>query len=147
MESGKPPVWLIVVMPLLFLILFPLMWCGVLWINSRLSGWNRLARHYRTDKIPSGKLFSRVQGHIGLVSYRAVLECTANGEGLFLRPAALFRFAHPLLFIPWTEMHDVRRSALLWIPLVRAEIGHPRLAGPRLAARVFDESEGRLLVN
>lgn len=147
MESESPPAWLPVLMPVLFLVFFPLMWCGVLWINSHLGGWSRLAKRYRSSGIPNGKSFTSVQGQVGIVSYRAALECSANEEGLFIRPWALFRFAHPLLFIPWSEMHQVTRTSLLWIPVVRADVGQPRVAVLRLAAKVFEESDGRRLLS
>lgn len=147
MDSESPPVWLPVVIPLVFLLVFPLMWCGVLWINSQIGGWSRLAKRYRSSEEPNGKTFHSVQGQVGIVSYRAALECTANEEGLFIRPWALFRFAHPLLFIPWSEMHGVTRTSLLWIRVVRADVGQPRVAVLRLAAKVFEESEGRRLLS
>jgi hypothetical protein len=146
MDTESTPVWLLVLLPLVFLAFFPLMWCGVLWINSRIGGWSRLARHYRSTGIPHGRTFHSVQGQVGIVSYRAALECTTNEHGLFIQPWAIFRFAHPLLFIPWSEMHGVNRTSLLWIPVVRAEIGKPRVAVLRLAAKVFEDSEGRRLL-
>jgi len=147
MESDSSPAWLLVLMPLLFVVCFPLMWCAVLWINSQIGGWSRLAKRYRSSEEPNGKTFHSVQGQVGIVSYRAALECTANEKGLFIRPWAIFRFAHPLLFIPWAEMHGVKRTSLLWLSVVRADVGQPRVAVLRLAAKVFEESEGRRLLS
>lgn len=147
MESEITPGWLLVLLPILPFVAFPLMWCGVLWINSQIGGWSRLAKRYRSSEIPNGKSFTSVQGQVGIVSYRAALECSANEEGLFIRPWAIFRFAHPLLFIPWSEMHGVKRTSLLWIRVVRADVGQPRVAVLRLAAKVFEESDGHRLLS
>src|SRR5690606_18991084 len=82
-----------------------------------------------------------VECMLGIVTFRSALECTVGEGGLFLQPAYLFRFGHPLLFIPWTDGYELRRSSILWLPLVRADIGNPRLARIRLSARVFEQSE------
>ena len=123
------------------------MWCFVMWINSHVSGWRQLAKRYQSDETPHGKTFSGIQGQIGLSSYRGVLECTANATGLFLRPGLLFRFGHPQLFIPWTDFHGAVRSSILWLKTVRADIGDPRIVRLRLEAKVFEESEGRKLLD
>jgi hypothetical protein len=114
--------------------------------SYHIGGWNRLAKRYPSSETPTGKKWTGVQGQVGLVSYKAALECTANEEGMFLQPAFVLRFAHPLLFIPWTEFHEVKRTSILWMHVVRSDIGSPRIARVRLAAKVFEESEGRRLL-
>jgi len=129
-----------------FFVVFPMFWCAVMWINSQIGGWARLARRYRSRETPTGTKWPGVQGMIGIVSYRGALECTTNPEGLFLQPMVLFRFAHPLLFIPWSEFREAKRGNLLWIPVVSASVGSPAVAKVRLAAKVFEGSEGLLLL-
>lgn len=145
--EGPPEIWLIVLLPFIFFVVFPLFWCFVIGLLSFVGGWKRLAARYQTKREPRGKSFSGVQGQIGLVSYRGVLECTTNAEGFFLRPGFLFRFAHPLIFIPWSECHDVTRSSVIWMKWIRFDVGEPRAARLRLAARVFEESEGSSLLD
>lgn len=89
--STEMNVWVVILIPLVFFIVFPLIWCLVMWINSRVSGWNRLARFYRSDVEPAGKHWDGIQGRVGLVSYKGVLECTTNESGVFLQPSALFK--------------------------------------------------------
>jgi len=145
-SEGPPEIWLIILLPFIFAVVFPLFWCFVMKMLSFAGGWKRLAARYQTEEKPTGKLFSGVQGQIGLVSYRGVLECTTNAEGFFLRPGFLFRFAHPLIFIPWSECHEVTRSHVIWMKWIRADIGETSVATIRLAARVFEESEGQVLL-
>ena len=64
MESEITPGWLLVLLPLLPFVAFPLMWCGVLWINSQIGGWSRLAKRYRSSEEPNGKTFHSVQGQV-----------------------------------------------------------------------------------
>jgi hypothetical protein len=116
-------------------------------LNSLLSGWGRLAKQYRTLELPKGKSFTGVECHLGVVSYRSSLECSVDESGLFLQPSYIFRFAHPRLFIPWTEWHDIRRGAILWLSVVRADIGMPRMARIRLSARVFDQSDAERFIS
>ena len=150
MNSQEPmemPLWIIILIPIAFLTFFPIFWCFVIWINSHLSGWKRLAERYQTDRKPEGKSYSGQQGAIGFVSYRSCLDVVVSEDGIFLRPGALFRFAHPQLYIPWTEFHQVERKQILWHTVVRAELGKPRLAIVRLPLRVFEESKGKALLS
>lgn len=145
--DSELPIWLVAFIPLAFFVFFPLMWCFVLWMLSHVGGWSRLAARYRSKEAPLGKRWTGVQGNVGFVSYRGVLECTTNEEGMFLQPGLIFRFSHPLLFIPWTEFREARRSTILWLRTVRANVGSPRVARIRLAANVFEESEGRRVLD
>lgn len=146
-DPADMPVWAILLIPIGFAIVFPLFWCFIMWINSRVSGWSRLADYYRSDtQDPPGKVFDSVHGRVGLVSYRGVLQCVAVENGLYIQPGFLFKFAHPMLFIPWTEFHQVRQTHFLWLRMVRARVGNPHIGSMILAAKVFEESEGRKLL-
>ncbi len=140
------PVWAIILIPLAFLVIFPCFWCFVMWINSHVSGWSRLAKSYRTDAPPKGKTWTGVRGMIGVVSYKGVLTCTTNETGLFIQPGALFKFGHPLLYIPWTDFYEGRKTSILWFEYVSARIGDPAKGRLRLAANVIEESEGRRIL-
>lgn len=141
------PVWAIILIPLAFFVIFPCFWCFVMWINSHVSGWKRLAKHYQSDETPSGKTWNGVQGTVGFVSYKNVLNCTVNDTGLFVQPGLLFKFAHPLLFIPWSEFHETKRTSALWLHYVSARIGDPAKGRLRIAANVIEESEGQRVLS
>jgi hypothetical protein len=143
---AEMPVWAIILIPLAFFVIFPCFWCFVMWINSHVSGWKRLAKHYQSDETPSGKTWNGVQGTVGMVSYKNVLNCSANENGLFIQPSMLFKFAHPLLFIPWSEFREAKRISTLWRHYVSARIGEPAKGRLRIAANVIEESEGRRIL-
>lgn len=144
--AGDPPAWLIVLIPIAFCVVFPLFWCFVMWINSHVGGWSRLAARYRAREVPEGRSWHGTRGMVGPVSYRGVLSVIAGADGLFLVPSWPFRFGHPPLFLPWSDFHEVKRFSLLWLPMVRAKIGDPRVATLSLPPEVFLESEGRVLL-
>ena len=149
MEEAAPqdmPIWVIVLIPIAFFIIFPIFWCFVMWINSQIGGWSRLAKRYRTSDEPNGKVWNSVQGSVGVISYRGVLRCVTNEDGLFLRPGMLFQFAHPELFIPWDDLHDVKRRNVLWFGMIAAKVGKPKVGSIALDEKVFEGSEGRILL-
>lgn len=141
-----PPTWVIILIPVVFAVVFPCFCCFVLWILSHVGGWRRLAKHYRTEKKPEGKVFAGIQAMVGLVSYRSALDCTVTEEGFFLRPMLLFRFAHPTLFIPWSECNEVKRADLLWIKWVKIRVGSPKSGTLTLPLSIFEETAGRSLL-
>lgn len=141
------PLWIVILIPIAFFIVFPIFWCFVMWINSHISGWRRLAKPYGTDRKPEGKVYSGQQGAIGIVSYRRCLDVAVSEEGVFLRPGVLFRFAHPQLYVPWTEFHNAERKQVLMLPaMVRADLGNPRVARVRLPLKVFEGPQGEMLL-
>ncbi len=144
--SGDMPFWVVILIPFAFLIIFPVLWCFVIWMMSHIGGWSRLAKSYRTDREPNGTTWHGVQGKIGLASYKGSLTCTADDRGLFLEPSLVFRFAHPRLFIPWSDFHKISRQRILWFTFVKARIGDPPVGSLALDAKIFEESEGRKLL-
>lgn len=118
-----------------FLISFPALWCGIAWLLSRLSGWHRLAARYASASRPvSGSRCGGVSGQVGFVSYRGVLTLHADTDGFFVEVMALFRFGHPRLFIPWSEISASRVQTMLFAKLERLSIGQPVVATIALPA-------------
>ncbi len=114
---------------LLIIVLFPfgfvLIWGGVVWLLSWLSGWQRLARHYRTELRPTGKPIGPFWAMLGLVSHRGTLTLQAAPEGLYLSIMVLFRIGHPPLLIPWSAIKrggDGKRGLFNRVAL---ELGDP----------------------
>ena len=97
---------------LLFLVIFPLFWCGVIFLVAYLSGWATLARVYRFDGYFQGRQWSFQSAQIGWGNYNGVLTVGANWEGLYLKPFFLFRFGHPPLFIPWYDISVKQTGSL-----------------------------------
>ncbi len=44
--SQDIPVWVVVLIPFAFLVVFATTWCLVMWILSRVSGWSRLMKSF-----------------------------------------------------------------------------------------------------
>ncbi len=144
--SSDPPVWIIVLIPLAFIIVFPAFWCFVLWILSYAGGWKRLASRYRTQEEPTGGTYFGQQGMVGLVSYKGTLDFTTAEEGFFLRPNLLFRFGHPLLFIPWSDCHLIGKRSFLTMKWVRIQVGDPGVGRLSIPLQVLEETAGRVVL-
>jgi hypothetical protein len=78
---------------------------AVLWVNSRVSGWSRLAARYAWDGEAEGPRFSWISVGFGWFSwYNNCLTVTATPRGLALRLKPWVRFFHPPLLIPWDRI-------------------------------------------
>jgi hypothetical protein len=90
--------------PFLFPFFFVGMWLLVGWSLAQFGGWSSLAESYRAEGPFEGKKFSGMAGRMGMSRYKGVLILGADNRGLFLSVIFLFRFSHPALFIPWTDI-------------------------------------------
>ena len=107
--------------PLAFLLVFPVMWLGVIWLISRF-GWMGLAQHWRTTDTPMGMLYSSASGRIGGARYNHVLQIWLDDRGLFLEPIWLFMVGHERLLIPWESVIGMKPTRILWQTGVRLEL-------------------------
>ena len=58
-----------------------------------------------------------------LTRYNNVLTIGADGAGLYMAPFVLFRAWHPALFVPWSEITDVRETQFLFSKFVVMRLG------------------------
>ena len=58
-----------------------------------------------------------------LTRYDNVLTIGADSAGLYLAPFVLFRAWHPALFVPWSEITDVRETQFLFSKFVVMRLG------------------------
>ena len=129
------PDWLIFAIVGGFLIVFPLFWCLVVWILSRVSGWHRLAALHASGSRPvAGVCHVGVTGMVGGVSYRGVLTLHFDTGGFFLEVMPLFKIGHPRLFIPWSEITGRTPRSVLWWKAVSLGVGHPAISTVTLPA-------------
>lgn len=142
-EQTFSPLWLFVILPLAFLIYFPLFWLFVVWLISAF-GWQRFAP-YRTQQTPSGKQWLGQYGFVNGARYGNALNITTNDMGLFIKPVALFRFNHPLLFIPWQDLHNPRPLVFRQRELVQVDVGHPPIGTLRLPLAILEASRRKSL--
>ena len=123
-----------------FVVIFPLFWCLVVWMLSRMSGWHGLARHYASgDRQVTGDRHTGVTGMVGGVSYRHVLTVHFTADGFFIEPMALFKIGQPRLFIPWSDVTRSGSVNVLWWRATRLAVGHPVVATISLPADLVEQ--------
>ncbi len=123
-----------------FPIYFIALWCLVGWIMGNLSGWAKLATHFRATAPFGGTCW-----HFQSASMRwntRFGNCLTVGvapNGLYLSVVPIFRLGHPPLHIPWEQITVSERGFLFW-RRVRLGLGResniPFSIGTRLASRL-----------
>jgi hypothetical protein len=136
-------IWLVAFIPFAVAIVIPLFWCFVIWLLSFMSGWHELAQKYRAQQPATGKVWLSQYGFVNGGRYGNVLNITTNEAGLFLETMALFSINHPRLFIPWSDLHNPVETVLRNRPLIRVDVGYPTMASLSLPPGIFEEGEGR----
>jgi hypothetical protein len=145
-EQGFSLLWLFLLIPLGFLILFPIFWLFVVWLIGAFGGWQRLAQHYRAQQPATGKQWLSQYGFVGNARYGNGLNVTTNDVGLYIEVVSLFAFNHPPLFIPWHELHNPQPLVFRQRDLIQVDVGHPPVSTLRLPAELFEQSEGRKIL-
>ncbi len=94
---------------------FSSVWCLVLYIASKRSGWRTISDKYRWEGPISGlELFQRRKRPLRILSINGLgggessVRVYVNPTGLFLAPKLMFKPFHPNLFIPWGDIKDER---------------------------------------
>jgi hypothetical protein len=142
--------------PMLFVAIFPfyfiIIWLlvGIIWllvgaINSYVGGWFSLARVYRTRMAFNGARWKMQSGQMRwLANYNNMLTFGVSRQVLYLASMFLFRFMHPPLLIPWSEI-KVRRSKGWCFEYVTFTLGHelaiPLRVRGRLAAKLSESAD------
>ncbi len=103
---------------------------GLVYLFTRLSGWSRLAQHFRVAGEPEGYAFRYQVLRVGTVRYRGSY-LNFSKYGLYVRCGLPF---HPPLLIPWQAVGAVQPDMVYWRPAVRLSIGQPQLATITLPA-------------
>ena len=94
-----------------FVLIFIFFWIAISVLISNLSGWTRLARHYRTDAPFDGVRFRFQSAGLRFgTNYNGFLTVGVNRMGLYLAVWLLFRIGHPPLFIPWRDVTMTERK-------------------------------------
>ncbi len=93
-----------ILMPLAFLVLFPVFWCFISIFLSRTGGWDVLATEYATDLGPPASVSTFQTGRVGFVNYGSCLRIATNDVGLHLSVLLPFRVGHPSLLVPWDDI-------------------------------------------
>jgi len=136
--------WVAILLPLGFLVGFPLIWIGVCLLSSVVSGWRRLASRYRATMPPTGQRISVRFALIGFARYRGIVTAHISHEGLRLSVLKIFP-GHAPLFFPWSDIHVERVSQpLIGPPGVTFRVGpaSDQLSGTiYMPAAIFEQPE------
>ncbi len=92
---------------LVFTLLFPLFWVGLLSLLKELSGWGVLAEKYAAPASVeqcSGTMFPMEHVSVKFVNYKGAITLGFFDEGLYLKPMVLFSLFHQPLLIPWGDL-------------------------------------------
>lgn len=113
MEGGLPE-WSWLGFPLLFVAL----WLAIFKVVSLWGGWHALAVTYPAQGDAVGERFRMrsVQLRAGC-NYNNCVTFVASPAGLQLSMPLPFRFGHPAIFLPWSEIRSERARAWL-VPVV-----------------------------
>ncbi|MEW6494329.1 MAG: hypothetical protein AB1589_17715 [Cyanobacteriota bacterium] len=123
-----------------FIIIYTLMVLSLFFVFSYISGWQRLAQHYRTSQPPPHDFLRGQSGRMGWVTFRGVLNVGTGADGLYLSMFPLFRLFHPPLLIPWTAVTKVELVKFLFWKGYRLHIGQPRITTLFLYKAVFQNA-------
>lgn len=98
--------------------LIPILLIGIWLLNSAIfsmfSGWMSLADTFRASERPDGEqLWGQVK-QIGFIPQNRVTHMIVSPSGLYLYQSILFRFLHPPILIPWSEVQYVGPVELFW---------------------------------
>jgi hypothetical protein len=102
---------------------------GIIFLIAYLSGWRKLARHYRTFSSPPYNTAHWKSARIGLGNYNKILSVGTDERGLYLTVFWLFKVGHPPLLIPWSEITMISTVQWIFLSGYRIAIGSPRHTG------------------
>jgi len=105
------------VLPVLFLlVLIP----GLMALLSRLGGWKALAERYPCSGEAPRPRYWFGYGIFGRwCGYNGCLIVSADQAGCYLSLWRVFSFCHPPIFIPWSELREIRKQTICWKPIYR----------------------------
>jgi len=103
---------------------FAALWLLVSAVISFIGGWTKLAGVFRSGKPFIGQQWTGQSGQMRWIAgYGNCLTVGCNPEGLYLATMALFRFRHPPLLVPWSEI-SISQRKILFFRFVRFSLGH-----------------------
>ena len=101
--------------PLAIAITILLLPLGVFAFASLLGGWFFLAREYPDRPFVAVRKFAFTSGYMGRGGfYWGCISIGINSFGIRLSIFPLFRFMHPPLVIPWSEVKNCSRVRFYW---------------------------------
>ncbi|MEN6331728.1 MAG: hypothetical protein ABFD57_07065 [Smithella sp.] len=107
--------FLIILPVVMFAMSFIPIWLFVCLILSRVGGWKKLAQVYRYDGQFSGNRWRFRSCRMNrFVNYNNCLTFGAGAEGLYINIFPVFRFHHPPLLIPWSDIKEEKTKGIIF---------------------------------
>ena len=103
------------------LILTPLLPVGIIFLISRTSGWQTLARCYPLrGTFPKPKVVLGYGVFRGWIGYNGGIIVGSDAAGLYLRAMpVVLSFCHDPIFIPWSEVTSIDKEGGVLSPRYR----------------------------
>ena len=116
--------WIKQYFPFIFPLYFAALYTLVMYWIALVGGWRLLAKRFRLQGTFAGEKWTGQSAAMRwLTRYNNVLTIGADSAGLYLSPFILFRAWHPALFVPWSEITDVRETRFLFSKFVVMRLG------------------------
>lgn len=112
----------------------------ITYVTSKM-GWKSLAEKYRFDDKSEGERIGITSLSVNSANYNNAIVVKYNYNGLYLKTIFLFRLFHPPVFIPWSEIKNVRDKKIFFIKLKELIIGNPFVAMITLKASAYNRIE------
>lgn len=109
--------------PTSFLFIFAGLWFLMSAFFSLLSGWWALADQFPAAERPEG---TRIRGQVkqlGLVPENRVTHMEVSSAGLYLYASLFFRFLHPPVLIPWSQVGKPKEVTTFWWKTYEYDLG------------------------
>ncbi|PKL91794.1 MAG: hypothetical protein CVV21_07140 [Candidatus Goldiibacteriota bacterium HGW-Goldbacteria-1] len=92
---------------------FIVFWIVLSYLISLVSGWGTIAKYYRR---PEGMMLTRAKGfltslYLNRSSYKKSVYIRVDDLGMHLSVLLFFRFGHPPLFVPWSDIKIEERQS------------------------------------
>jgi len=99
--------------PVFWVVLSLVLWLLMNYLVSRLTGWGRIAVHYRSDGRIPGRIwrFQTITTRWGM-GYKGSTNVGADSRGLYIFFGFFFRFGHPPIFVPWNDITITEKQVI-----------------------------------
>lgn len=126
MTDATTALFIIPLIALSFCIMFPLLWVGIIFLVSRISGWHELAEPFVLTREPQGEKFRFKSGRIGLwANYSGALNITVSFEGIAIRPIIVYRLGHKAFLVPWDAVQTLTFEKPLFFEVITLMVRLP----------------------
>jgi len=107
-------------------------------------GWDDLVANYEASVPFTGQRVGIISASINSLGYRNSLVLKYNDQGMLLKPVFILRLFHKPIFIPWSEIKEIRDKKILFTNLKQFIIGNPFVAVIGMEKSTFSKIENYL---